>query len=219
MSRKAPFLRLIALAAALAGCAPGAQAPAAADGAVKPPSAAVAALVPNPIADPKAEVLAAMEKFMAARSYHVAMTADSPRGAIRNEMDFVAPDRYRMDMPGVGVQTIIGDTMYLNTDGRIMKVPMPAGTAAQWRDPAGFAQARDTMTVEAQGSETVDGIPTRKYLLRLTQPQPAEMTLWIGNDRYPVQMKIRSAGQGGMADIAMRYSRIDDPQIRIEAPR
>lgn len=217
MSRKALFL--IALAAALAGCAPDTQAPAAGDTTANPPGAAAAALLPNPVRDPKAEVVAAMERFMAARSYHVAMTADSPRGAIRSEMDFVAPDRYRMDMPGVGVQTIVGDTMYMNTDGRTMKVPMPAGTTGRWRDPAGFAQARDTMTVEAQGDETVDGIPTRKYLLRLTQPQPADMTLWIGDDRYPVQMKIRSAGQGGMADIAMRYSRIDDPQIRIEAPR
>ena len=32
---------------------------------------------------------------------------------MNSEIDFVAPDRYRMAMQGLGTQVIIGDTMYM----------------------------------------------------------------------------------------------------------
>ena len=54
-----------------------------------------------------------MDKFLAARSFHASMHMEGAQ-TMTNEMDFVAPDRYRMQMTA-GTQVIIGDTMYMET--------------------------------------------------------------------------------------------------------
>ena len=73
-----------------------------------------------------------MDKFLAASSFHASMHMEGAQ-TMTNEMDFVAPDRYRMQMTA-GTQVIIGDTMYMETRGKRMQVPLPAGTISQWRD-------------------------------------------------------------------------------------
>lgn len=136
-----------------------------------------------------------------------------------NQIDFVAPDRYRMTLQGMGVQTIVGDTMYMSMGGRSMKVPMPAGTLSQWRDPAKLSENEATMTVEAQGSESVDGVATRKYLVHHGQPHPSEVTLWIGNDGLPLQMQARNDLHGKPMTTMVRYSRFNDSTLQIAAPK
>ncbi len=156
---------------------------------------------------------------MAVHSFHASMQfSGGPQGAITNEVDFVAPDRFRMQMP-MGTQIIIGDTMYINADGRTMKVPLPKGTLSQWRDPAKLAGNEASMTVQSQGRETIDGVSTHKYLVHNTQPQPSDVTMWIGNEGLPVQIKVSSLVQGQAADTVIRYSRFNDPSIRVEPPQ
>ena len=105
-----------------------------------PSRIAAAAAALNPLASPKDEITASMEKFLALHSYHASMqVSGGPRGAITNEVDFVAPDRYRMQMP-MGTQFIVGDTMYMDMQGKVLKVPMPKGTLGQWRDPVKLAE-------------------------------------------------------------------------------
>jgi hypothetical protein len=157
---------------------------------------------------------------MGLRSYHATMQMDGgPRGAMRNEVDFVAPDRFRMTMPGLGTQTIIGDTMYMSVDGRNMKVPLPAGTLTQWRDPARLDENAATMTVEAQGRDLIDGKPVRKYLVHNTRPQPSDATMWIGDDDLPLQIRVSGSAQGRTTTTTIRYSRLDDPSLRIDPPQ
>ena len=83
-------------------------------------------------AGPKEDLKALSVKFLALRSYHVTMT-NSDKRMPKMEMDFVAPNRYRMQMP-MGTQYVIGDVMYMTIDGRTMRVPMPKGTVSQWRE-------------------------------------------------------------------------------------
>lgn len=161
-----------------------------------------------------------MTKFLAVRSYHAAMQFEGgPGGAMgHHEIDFVAPDRYRMQMP-MGTQVIIGDTMYMAMKGRTMKMPMPEGTLSQWRDPARLAEFEPGMTVQAQGSDTVDGVPARKYLVHHAQPQPVDVVMWVGNDGLPLQMQVTSIAQAQKLTSTTRYSRFDDPTIRIDPPK
>jgi len=62
----------------------------------------------SPLTNAEDDVKASMDKFLAARSFHATMDLQG-RQSMTNEMDFVAPDRYRMSLP-VGTQVIIGPT-------------------------------------------------------------------------------------------------------------
>jgi hypothetical protein len=174
----------------------------------------------NPLASPKEALKASMDKFMGVRSYHASMEfSGGPGGAMgHHEIDFVAPDRYRMVMP-MGTQFIIGDTMYMHVQGRSMKVPMPKGTLSQWRDPARLAEAEAGMTVQAQGSDTLDGMATKKYLVHHEKPQPIDVTMWINGDDLPVQIQVNSMLNGKAVASTTRYSRFDDPTIKVDPPQ
>lgn len=229
MRRSLPVaLLVLPLMAVLAACkqqpaapaAGGAPAPAEAPAGAQSTAAAVADKL-NPLPSAKDEIKAAMDAFLDVKSFHATMNmtgAAMPGGGMTTEMDFVAPDRYRMQMP-MGTQIIVGDTMYMNVQGRSMKVPMPKGTLSQWRDPAKLAENQATLTVEAQGSDTVDGIAARKYLVRNTQPKPTDVTMWIGEDGLPVQIHHSSSAEGKTADVTIRYTRFNDPSIKIDPPQ
>lgn len=229
-----PRLTAIAAALALAACGagepspraastqPGAEAAAAAtrEPVATMPAPAAAATAPDLLPGPKDVVHASMRKFMAATRYHASMRVEGgPHGAMATEIDFVAPDRYRMTMPGVGTQTVIGDTMYMEAGGRVVKAPLPAGMLTQWRDPARLAENEAGMTVQAGGRDHIDGEPARKYLVHGAKADSLDTTMWIDGDGLPMQVRVNDRSQGRATVATIRYTRFDDPSIRIEAPR
>jgi outer membrane lipoprotein-sorting protein len=166
----------------------------------------------------KDEIGKAMNRFLGVKSYHATMDASTGKGAMTIEMDFVAPDRYRMQTP-MGTQYVIGDTMYMTAQGRTMKVPLPKGQITGYRDPASFEANKATMTVEALGGDSVDGQPAKKYLLRATQPKPGESMLWVDAAGYPLKIEVTGNAGGTTTRTTIRYSRFNDPAIRIEPPQ
>ena len=169
-------------------------------------------------AGPKEDMKALSVKFLSLRSYHAVMQSDDKRMQ-KMEMDFVAPNRYRMNMP-MGTQYVIGDTMYMAIDGRTMKIPMPKGTVTQWRESDRAFREVEQMQVEALGSEIVNGKPARKYRMTRTEGKaPGTTLLWVGADGYPI--KIETTGTAGKRATTMtvHYSRFNDPGIRIEPPK
>jgi hypothetical protein len=162
----------------------------------------------------KDEIGKVMDAFLEVKSYHVDMTTATPKGDMAMDMDFVAPDRYRMKTP-MGTQYVIGDTMYMTMNGRTMKMALPKGQIANYRDPAQFEANKATMTVEALGNDTIDGQSARKFLVRNTQPRPSESTIWVNGDGYPLRIEV--VGQQA-ARVSIRYSRFNDPAIRVDAP-
>lgn len=168
-------------------------------------------------ADGRGEVDAAMAKFLAARTWHASMHVSGGGREMVNEMDFAAPDRYRMQLAGMGTQYIVGDTMVMSMGGRTMRVPMPKGTLSKWRDPARIHDATAKTTVEALGADLVDGKPAKQYAIH-NPDQDSEVRMWVGGDGYPLQIRSESRS-GDKATIAtIRYSRFNDPTIRVEAP-
>lgn len=220
MRRRLP-VALLALSL-LAGCKPQPATPADATSPPDDTPTAEPAMVdtPSPPASAKDEIKAAMDSFLGVRSFHATMrmTGTAMPGGMTTEMDFVAPDRYRMQMP-MGTQVIIGDTMYMSVQGRTAKVPMAKGTLSQWRDPAKLAENQATLTVEPQGREAIDGAAARKYLVRNTQPQPTDVTMWIGDDGLPLQIRHTSSAEGKTVDMTIRYTRYNDPSIEVDPPQ
>lgn len=217
--RPSRFLPLLLATAALALAAACSRQPEpAATGTPAPgPDAARAPAPAAPAVDALGEVTASMEKFLAARSFHAVMTVEGSQ-PMQNEMDFVAPDRYRMIMP-VGTQVIIGDTMYMEMHGQQTKVPIPEGTVSQWRDPMKIRENRSGLSAEFLGEEDLAGQRARRYRVRHTQPEPGEFLYWIDREGRPLQLQHSGeTANGGPYTMTLAYSRFNDPSIAIESP-
>jgi hypothetical protein len=211
-------LALACLVLALASCKPSTPADTIAPAQTEPAGTlekAGAAL--NPLSSPEDEMKASMDKFLKAKSFHAVMDMQGAQ-SMAIEMDFVAPDRYRMKMPQ-GTQVIIGDTMHMQVGDRSMKMPLPKGTLTQWRDPLRIEEHKAGMSVKSLGSDSVDGQPAKKYLVSHTEPKPSEFTFWIAGDGLPLQLVSQGEAQGKPYSMTLRYSRFDDPNIVIDAPQ
>lgn len=179
--------------------------------------AAAAARAISPL-DAKDEIGRMMESFLSLKSYHVDMDTSTSKGSMKMDVDFVAPDRYRMKTP-MGTQYVIGDTMYMTMSGRTLKVPLPKGQMTNYRDPARFEENKASMTVRSLGREAVEGQVARKYLIVNTQPHPSESTLWVGTDGYPVKIEVTGEANGQVSRTSIHYSRFNDPAIRVDPPQ
>jgi len=195
------------------------QLPTAAEATAPVAGAAALANAAEPVnpASARDEMSRAMDAFLGVRSFHAAMTTSTPQGEMTMDMDFAAPDRFRMKT-AMGTQYVIGDTMYMTMNGRTMKMALPRGQVTNYRDPAQLEANKATMTVESLGNDSVDGAPTRKFRVRNTQPQVHESTIWVSRAGYPVKMEIDGQGNANV-HMVVRYSRFNDPAIRIDPPQ
>lgn len=231
MPRHAPLFLAFALLLSLGACGGDPQPPAtdgaatalADDGGDLPPAEAEAATAPAAAAQASANDVMrdVFERFKALRSFHATMRIEGgPQGAIDNEIDFVAPDRYRMTMQAQGMevtQVRIGNEVTMSMGGRTMKTTIPEGNdPGRWHEQ--FEEHLDTMSAEPRGSESLDGVSTRRYLVTQTQPEPSEVLVWIDGEDRVRQARIESVVEGDPITTTIRYSRFDDPSIRIEAP-
>lgn len=201
---------------ALTSCKP--SAPAETPEAAPAPAVPVAANSTAPMANAVQEVKDSMDKFMAARSFHATMTMEGGPQPIATEMDFVAPDRYRIRM-ATGTQIVIGDTLFMDAGGQRNRVPLPAGTLSQWRDPLKIQQHQEGLSAEREGRDLIGGAPATRYRVHYSRPEPLEFTYWIGRDGRPLQLRHSGMSPDGKPyTITQVYSRYDDPSIIIETP-
>lgn len=161
------------------------------------------------------DVIAASKKFLALRSYQADMSHSDKR-VPPTKMSFVAPNRYRMESVN-GSHIVIGDTMYMQLDGRTMRIPMPKGMLTQWRQNDQAMREVDKGTIEGLGSEAVNGKPAKKY--RITRTDTANVILmWVGADGHPLKVETTSGGKRPMTTTIL-YSRWNDPALKIDAPQ
>ncbi|KAF1712039.1 hypothetical protein CSC70_00445 [Pseudoxanthomonas kalamensis DSM 18571] len=183
--------------------------------------AAATAVAPatDPVADdPKQKVAASMQAFLGVDSFHAIMVMEGPQ-SMTSELDYVAPDRYRMSMP-MGTQVIIGNTMYLQADGQkvTLPLPLPRDSLNQWRDPLKLEENRARLEVSDLGKDAVEGQPAHKYRVGHGPSQNEELTLWIAEDGLPLQLVNTGQAQGKPYRMTIRYGRYNDPDIRIDSP-
>lgn len=204
-SARAPLLLVLVL---LAACSR--------DPAPAPAASAPAAVPAAPAQTPSQRVLASMDRFLAARSFHATMQLEGPQ-ALRSELDFVAPDRYRLQMP-VGTQIIVGNTLYMDMGGKQQTMPLPAGMLQQWRNPLRLDGAQAGLQVEDLGADRIDGQAAARYRVVHANTGEPGMQYWIAADGHPLRIRQQGQTQGQPYTVTIDYSRFDDPAIAITAP-
>ncbi|MBB1060853.1 hypothetical protein [Marilutibacter spongiae] len=170
-------------------------------------------------AGPREELHEAYERFLAATSFRASLT-DVAKGKTLTEMEFVAPDRYRVSVQGGPSQLVIGDAMYMDMGGRTMKLPMPAGNlVGQYRSREALEALERDLVVDALGADSVDGEPAKVYHYVTTQHGRADVKAWI-SDRsgLPLQLETTGKADGKSQTVRIRYRDFNDPSIRIAAP-
>ncbi|MBV8601496.1 MAG: hypothetical protein JO359_08030 [Candidatus Eremiobacteraeota bacterium] len=166
-------------------------------------------------ADPGHDAMRAVAAaFSAAHSFRG--TVIVPSGG-QLQIDFVAPDRYRMRMP-MGEVVVIGGTTYMNVSGQWMQLASRAPGAkdalANLRAPAGTTAALDRAKVVDLGPAMLDGRPMHRWKIETTlDGGPVTSTMWVGRDNLPYRNEIVS--NKGRATVL--YSGYNSP-IAISAP-
>jgi outer membrane lipoprotein-sorting protein len=203
-----PFRPVLLLLAAIAcGCA---SAAASAQGAGATAAAAV---------NPRQDLHKAFVHNLALKSYKATMTDLKSNRAV-STVEFQAPDRFRITVPGQAVSVIVGDVMYMSHGGRTMKLPLPKGTIGQYRNEATIAELEKGARVTGIGPGLVSGEPAVKYgFASGTGADQSNSTAWVSARSGHVLM-VETTGKHDGRDYAMRvvYSDFDSPSIRIAAP-
>lgn len=171
-------------------------------------------------ASPKDDLHEAFGKFLKAHSFHATVT-DIKKGEQVSEMDFVAPDRYRMKTSNGHDSLIIGDAMYMDMNGKLTRMPVPGvgKMTAQYRNEDFLHEVEGGMDVRALPDEAVDGEPARVYAYSVTKPMKSDAKTWISQKSgLPIQIESSGSFMGHASTTRVRYSRFDDPSIRIDAP-
>ncbi|WMJ70592.1 hypothetical protein [Stenotrophomonas sp. 24(2023)] len=172
-----------------------------------------------PDADPAQAVLNASQRFAALRSFHAELEVrgGAAPAPVRAAMDFVAPDRFRVDT-AAGPQIIIGDTFMLQAQGRLQQVPVPPGLLEQWRNPLPATATPTDLQAQDLGAQTLDGVATRHYRVQGTQAGEV-LDYWIDGQGLPRQIQRSGHNpQGQPFQLQLRYSRFNDPALRVELP-
>lgn len=181
----------------------------------RPPASAEVAAT----ADPARAVLEANRRFAALRAFHAEMTLHGAQAGqvVRMQMDFVAPDRYRLQTPK-GTQTIIGSTLFLHSEGRMEQLPLPPGLLDHWRSPLPSAAALDAATVEDRGPARLGEVATRAYRVHGSTGTGETVQYWLDAAGLPVQIQRDGFNQNQPYRVTLRYSRLDDPTLQVPAP-
>jgi hypothetical protein len=177
------------------------------------------------LADAREQLHAAFVRFLAQPSFEARTTAHvSGRDIvaareITSVVQFQAPDRYRITVPGRPPSVVIGTTIYLTVNGRTMKLPDAAAAIAGFRSPDLLAQVERTAHVDDLGLDATAGTPARKFRYRTGRTRGApssECVVWVSvASGLPVRLETGSIARSS----AVTYSRYGDPTIRIAAPK
>jgi outer membrane lipoprotein-sorting protein len=171
-------------------------------------------------ATPKDDLHAAFTRFMKIRSFRATVT-DPGKGEQISTMEYVAPNRYRMKTADGPQQIIVGDAMYMDMDGKLMRMPIPGvgKLTARYRNEVFLHEMEGGMTVTALPNEVVDGEPAKVYAYTMTQPVKSDAKTWISvKTGLPIQVESTGSFMGHTSTARIHYSNFNDPSIRIDAP-
>lgn len=172
-------------------------------------------------AAPKDEVHAAYIRFLAMKSFKATISATSDKYKSNSVVEFQAPDRYRITNEGKPSNLIIGGVMYMDMNGRMMKLPMPGLKAmlAQYRNTDALKELEAGVLVEMTGSDIINKQATKKYRYTTTKPQVSVNTVWIATASGNI-LQIEANGTLGKKPwhSLTQYSQYNSPAIQINAP-
>jgi len=168
---------------------------------------AAALLLPLAVlADPYSDLAKAHAAFQALKSWHAVEHFSNGRTIT---LDFLAPDRWRIQpMPDI-TELLIGTNVYMVRDGKSMKLPVNGGmisnmiqrASEQPLDPSVKQTARDL------GTKTVNGRTAHGYSYAT---HGMDVTMYLSPDLLPIQEIVKN----GSMTTTIDYSNFNAP-IRI----
>ena len=221
------ILPLILLAAAALGCSQlrdvgnggevpsnSASSPAATDGSASETSAGLA-----PSGDPNADINRMADAFLEQKSFRAKMIG-SGQTPMNMELEFVAPDRFRIKNSQGPSSVIIGKEVYLEMDGRWQKMPGDLGASVPDMRKAWDEEGRKWFTdVRYVGEETVNGKSAYVYTYHNKGVEGAgenDSKIWISKAKgLPVRIEANYKS-GPLKSMTVDYDY--DADISIEPP-
>jgi outer membrane lipoprotein-sorting protein len=162
-------------------------------------------------ADARGDLRAAYGKTLGAKSYRATMT-DLKTGKQVSTVEFQAPDRYRVSVPGGPTSVIAGGNMYIVVNGQTMKVPLPAGMQEQLRGDSAFNKLDASTRFSDLGLGKVGAEPARKYHWVGTGKSAGSGDAWV-SVRTGRVLQVESEGK-----VRVLYSDFNSPAIQIATP-
>ena len=170
------------------------------------------------VAGAKQDLHAAFSKFLAQTAFKGTTTATLAGRTFHSVVEFQAPDRYRLTSEGRPPSVIIGSVMYININGRVMKMPAPM-PLSQYRDPKVLAQVESSLSAKDMGLDSVAGAPAHKYQYDVSGPHASTVTIWVSvASGLPIQLQNSGQANGKTVATMIDYSNYGDPSIKISAP-
>lgn len=174
-------------------------------------------------ADPKEEVIQASKKFIALPAFAAKMEGFGQM-EIKQQVDFVAPDRFHVTYlagvaPGMEIITI-GDQSYMKTGGKWSKMPGGPNTSTpNLRDSFTEEGLKTLSDVKFEGEDTVDGKPGLVYTYKNVTPKgsfPFSAKMWVGaRSGVPIKIVVDYTN-GVLKQMTVNYD--TESPVTIEAP-
>ena len=168
-------------------------------------------------ADARADLHAAFQKNMSAKTYRATMT-DLATGKQMSTVEFQAPDRYRIQVSGGPTSVIAGGNMYLQVNGQSMKVPLQPGMMEKFRSDAAWKQMEKDTLIKDAGAGTVGAEAARKFHWISSGKHPSTGDVWVGlKSGYVLQVETTDAAGSKKGAVRVHYGDFNSA-IRITPP-
>ena len=177
------------------------------------------ALAGNAAADARSDLHAAFMKNLAAKTYRATMT-DLATGRQVSTVEFQSPDRYRIKVAAGPTSTIADGAMWMEVNGKPMKIPLRPGMLEKFRSDAAWTQMESDTLIREAGAGTVGTEAARKYHWISSGKHASTGDVWVGSKSGYV-LQVETAEKPGSKAGAVRvvYSGFNDPAIRVAAPK
>ena len=136
-------------------------------------------------ADPKADVIAASRKIMATKSLSGKLVGEGQK-MIRKNVEFVAPDRYHVnltDETGAQIEMIIiGNDTYIKSGDSWSKLSGDIAPTPTFRNKFSDDVLNTISDVKFEGEETINGKQARVYSYKLVTKVgsfPVSQKIWV----------------------------------------
>jgi outer membrane lipoprotein-sorting protein len=168
------------------------------------------------VADARADLHAAFQKNMSAKTYRAKMT-DLATGKQVSTVEFQAPDRYRIQANGMN-SVIANGNMYLVVNGQSMKVPLQPGMMEKFRSDAAWKQMEKDTLIKDNGPGTVGAEPARKFHWISSGKHPSTGDVWVSlKSGHVLQVETTDAAGSKKGAVRVTYGDFDSA-IKIEPP-
>lgn len=172
-----------------------------------------------PSSDAKADIEKLSDRFMTIKSFKAKMNAEGEI-PMRTEMEYTAPDRYRISTPNGMNVVVIGRTTYTKIGDRWQKMDLPLENAiGEMRTTFNKEAMKWVTDVKYTGDDTVNGKPAYVYTYRGNGSKDIgemDSRLWIARSNgLPVKVEA-TYKSGGLKSMTIEYDY--DTPVSIEPP-